>query len=59
LQVVDPDIRKALNMREVILRVVDDSRWLDYKPTYGRNLITAWADIHGTVYAPEVSLYFK
>lgn len=47
LSIVDPDIRKALNMREVILRVVDDSRWLDFKPSFGQNLITAWANIYG------------
>lgn len=51
LSIVDPDIRVALNMREVIIRVVDDSRWLDFKPSFGRNLITAWADIHGKYWA--------
>lgn len=44
---IDPDIRKAFNMREVLIRIVDDSRFLDFKPEYGRNLITAWASIFG------------
>ncbi|KAF2035281.1 ClpP/crotonase [Setomelanomma holmii] len=47
LSFVDPDIRKAFNMREVLIRIVDDSRLLDFKPKYGRNLITTWASIHG------------
>lgn len=44
---IDPDIRKAFDMREVLIRIVDDSRFLDFKPEYGRNLITAWASIFG------------
>jgi acetyl-CoA carboxylase carboxyltransferase component len=44
---IDPDIRKAFNMTEVLIRIVDDSRVLNFKPEYGRNLITAWASIFG------------
>lgn len=44
---INPDIRKALDMREVLIRIVDDSRLMDFKPEYGRNLITAWASIFG------------
>lgn len=44
---IDPDIRKAFNMMEVLIRIVDDSRLLEFKPEYGRNLITAWASIFG------------
>jgi acetyl-CoA carboxylase carboxyltransferase component len=44
---IDPDIRKAFNMMEVLIRIVDDSRVLNFKPEYGRNLITAWASIFG------------
>jgi acetyl-CoA carboxylase carboxyltransferase component len=45
LSFIDPDIRKALDIREVLIRIVDDSRFMDFKPEYGRNLITAWANI--------------
>lgn len=44
---IDPDIRKSFNMMEVLIRIVDDSRVLNFKPEYGRNLITAWASICG------------
>ncbi|KIX04369.1 uncharacterized protein Z518_05237 [Rhinocladiella mackenziei CBS 650.93] len=44
---VNPDIRKPFDMKEVILRIVDDSRLATFKPSFGRNLLTAWADILG------------
>lgn len=47
LSLVDPDIRKPLDMGEVLLRIVDDSRLSLFKPSYGQNLITAWASILG------------
>jgi acetyl-CoA carboxylase carboxyltransferase component len=34
-------------MKEVLLRVVDDSRMVLFKPEYGRNLITAFTKIMG------------
>ncbi|KAL4738929.1 ClpP/crotonase [Aspergillus similis] len=48
LSLVNPDIRKPFDMREVLLRLVDDSRWSEFKPEYGRNLLTGWAHIYGT-----------
>jgi acetyl-CoA carboxylase carboxyltransferase component len=44
---VNPDIRKPFDMKEVLLRIVDDSRLSIFKPSYGRNLCTAWASIMG------------
>ncbi|EON63136.1 hypothetical protein W97_02363 [Coniosporium apollinis CBS 100218] len=44
---VNPDIRLPLNMMEVLLRIVDDSRIEQFKPQYGNGMITAWAYIHG------------
>ncbi|RAK81321.1 ClpP/crotonase [Aspergillus fijiensis CBS 313.89] len=40
LSLVNPDIRKPFDMREVLLRLIDDSRFSEFKPEYGRNLIT-------------------
>lgn len=34
-------------MREVLLRIVDDSRLLQFKPKYGSSIITARAHILG------------
>ncbi|OAG43905.1 hypothetical protein AYO21_01757 [Fonsecaea monophora] len=45
--IVNPDIRKPFDMSEVLLRIVDDSRLSNFKPTYGKNIITAWASITG------------
>ncbi|KJK96081.1 hypothetical protein H633G_00021 [Metarhizium anisopliae BRIP 53284] len=47
LSIVDPDIRKPFNMREIILRLVDDSRLSEFKPSYGPNLLTCFANIMG------------
>ena len=33
--------------REVLARVVDGSRFDEYKPRYGTSLVTGWASIHG------------
>lgn len=44
---VNPDIRKPFDMKEVLLRIVDDSRLSLFKPRYGQNLCTAWASIMG------------
>ncbi|RAH40593.1 acyl-CoA carboxylase subunit beta [Aspergillus brunneoviolaceus CBS 621.78] len=47
LSLVNPDIRKPFDMREVLLRLIDDSRFSEFKPEYGRNLITGWAYFYG------------
>lgn len=47
LYLVDPDIRKPFDMEEVILRLVDDSRFLTFKPSFGTNLLTGYAQIFG------------
>ncbi|ETS77223.1 hypothetical protein PFICI_11097 [Pestalotiopsis fici W106-1] len=47
LALVNPDIRKPFDMSEALLRIVDGSRLLKFKPSFGRNLVTAWAHILG------------
>lgn len=47
LSIVNPDIRKPFDMNEVLLRIVDDSRFSVFKPKYGPNIITTWAHIMG------------
>ena len=49
---MNPDIRKPFDMREVLLRIVDDSRLSEFKPKYGPNIITAFAHITGTANPP-------
>lgn len=47
LGIVAPDLRQPFDMREVIARIVDGSRFEDFKPLYGPTLVTGWASIHG------------
>jgi acyl-CoA carboxylase subunit beta len=41
------DLRRPTEVREVIARIVDGSRFDEFKPLYGVNLVTGWASIHG------------
>jgi acetyl-CoA carboxylase carboxyltransferase component len=41
------DLKVPLDVREVIARVVDGSRFDEFKPAYGTRLVTGWASIHG------------
>jgi acetyl-CoA carboxylase carboxyltransferase component len=47
LGMVSPDLRRPLDIREVIGRVVDGSRFEDWKPRYGATLVCGWASIQG------------
>ena len=47
LGLVSPDLRRPLDIRDVIGRVVDGSRFEEFKPRYGPTLICGWASIHG------------
>ncbi len=41
------DIRVPFDPHEVLARVVDGSRFGEYKPEYGTSLVTGWASVHG------------
>jgi acetyl-CoA carboxylase carboxyltransferase component len=47
LGLVSKDLRQPFDIREVIARIVDGSRFEDFKPLYGPTLVTGWASIHG------------
>ena len=47
LGVLPVDLRTPVDIREVIARVVDGSRFEEFKPLYGRTLVTGWASVHG------------
>jgi 3-methylcrotonyl-CoA carboxylase beta subunit len=47
LGVVPADLRKPYDAREVIARVVDGSRFAEFKELYGTTLVTGFAHIHG------------
>jgi acetyl-CoA carboxylase carboxyltransferase component len=47
LGVTSIDVRKPFEAKEVIARIVDGSRFHEFKPTYGTTLVTGYAHIHG------------
>ncbi|MCS5566905.1 MAG: methylcrotonoyl-CoA carboxylase [Pseudomonadales bacterium] len=47
LGIVGDDLKKPFDIREVVGRVVDGSRFEEFKPRYGPTLVTGWASIHG------------
>jgi len=47
LGIVPADTRTPYDVREVLARVVDGSRFEEFKPLYGETLVTGFAHIHG------------
>ena len=47
LGLVNEDLRVPFDIRDVIARTVDGSRFEEFKPLYGPTLVTGWASIHG------------
>jgi acetyl-CoA carboxylase carboxyltransferase component len=41
------DVRKPFEVREVIARLADGSRFEEFKAAYGTTLVTGWAHLHG------------
>ncbi|HLU68348.1 MAG TPA: carboxyl transferase domain-containing protein [Kofleriaceae bacterium] len=47
LGIASADIRVPFEAREVIARLVDGSRFSEFKPLYGPTLVCGWAHVHG------------
>ena len=47
LGIATHDVRIPFDQREVIARIVDGSRFSEFKPLYGSTLVCGWAHIHG------------
>ena len=47
LGLMSPDLRRPVDVRELIGRVVDGSRFEEFKPRYGSTLVCGWASIQG------------
>ncbi|KAK1228455.1 hypothetical protein PQX77_008518 [Marasmius sp. AFHP31] len=45
--IVGTDVRQAFDMRDVISRMVDGSRFREFKKEYGPTIVTGFAHIHG------------
>ena len=47
LGLVSRDLRQPVDVRDVIARVVDGSRFEEFKPRWGPTMVCGWAEIHG------------
>ncbi|MGH9085033.1 MAG: acyl-CoA carboxylase subunit beta [Acidimicrobiales bacterium] len=47
LGLVSRDLRQPVDVRDVLARVVDGSRFEEFKPRYGSTVVCGWASIHG------------
>ena len=47
LGLVDPDLKRPFDVKEVISRVVDGSRFEEFKPLFGSTMVCGFASIHG------------
>lgn len=47
LGLVSRDLRSPLDVRDVIARTVDGSRFEEFKPRFGSSMVCGWASIHG------------
>jgi acyl-CoA carboxylase subunit beta len=41
------DTRTQVEVREILARVLDGSRFSEFKPLYGTTLVTGWGSVHG------------
>ena len=44
---ISPDLRRPVEIRDVIGRIVDGSRFEEFKPRYGTTLVCGWARVQG------------
>ena len=47
LGLIDPDLKRPFEVKEVISRVVDGSRFEEFKPLFGATMVCGFASIHG------------
>lgn len=47
LGIVGSDLKRSFDIRQVISRLVDGSRFAEFKPLYGETLICGFSQIHG------------
>lgn len=47
LGIASADPRQPIDVREIVARIVDGSRFSEHKPLYGKTLVCGWAHIHG------------
>lgn len=45
--IIPTDTRKTFDVREIIARVVDGSRFDEFKPLYGTTMVTGFSELYG------------
>ncbi len=57
------DLKKSFDVRKVIARIVDGSRFDEFKELYGTTVVTGFARIHGVCffayYTPCINLLYS
>ena len=54
--ILPQDTRKPYDVREVIARLVDGSRFDEFKARYGTTLVTGFAHLHGSICSPPTAI---
>ena len=47
LGILSEDLKSAVDIKEIIARFVDGSKFEEFKPLYGSSLVCGWAVVHG------------
>ena len=47
LGIMSEDLKSAVDIKEIIARFVDGSRFEEFKPLYGPSLVCGWSSVHG------------
>ncbi len=47
LGILSEDLKSAVDIKEIIARFTDGSRFEEFKPLYGSSLVCGWASVHG------------
>ena len=47
LGILSEDLKTAVDIKEIIARFVDGSKFEEFKPLYGSTLVCGWATVHG------------
>ncbi|NOX31189.1 MAG: acyl-CoA carboxylase subunit beta, partial [Actinobacteria bacterium] len=47
LGLVSRDLRSPLDIRDIVARTVDGSRFEEFKPRFGSSMVCGWASLHG------------
>ena len=47
LGILSEDLKSAVDIKEIIARFVDGSKFEEFKPLYGSTLVCGWATVHG------------